>query len=52
MLLMWLVFCSSAKGLNSIMVRGSDQYSESLGLESKLGPGFIYSLFQQKRNHS
>ena len=49
MLLMWLVFHSSAMGLNSIMVRVSDQYSESLGL---LGPGFIYSLFKQKHHHS
>ena len=41
MLLMQLVFNSSARGPNGLVIRASDQYYEGLGFESQLDPKFF-----------
>ena len=47
---MLLVFHSSARVLTGLMVRVSDQYSDGLGFESQLDPGFFLWINSQSLN--
>ena len=54
MLLMYIVFCSFARGPNGLMVNVSDWHSEGVGFKSHLDPEFFlwiyFSLAQQHIN--
>ena len=43
-MLLVLVFHFSARGPSGLMVRSSDWYSEGLGFDSQLDPGFFFPM--------